>query len=215
MCNDNRQGRSRRGRIMICFKSLSPTQSYPECICVLWSINSFTDSFLGQDKERAEFMTLLTTKLSRNEWSVWDANFEIEAKTIARLSINVEWVWQVLSNFLFFLTSSNNVNIYFGEGKRKTSTPFRFVHPLTVPWECLGQFIRFRSLPKLYYFLLNECFSRTANCFGDKKIRKIKNFCPAGIIDDDTIYGDWDCEMFIKIIRQKISSPTEPNKVLD
>ena len=28
-------------------------------------------------------------------------------------------------------------------------------------------------------------------------------FCPAGIIDDDTIYGDWDCEMFIKIIRHK------------
>jgi hypothetical protein len=33
-------------------------------------------------------------------------------------------------------------------------------------------------------------FFRTTNCFGDKKIREIKNFRPAGIIDDDTIYGD-------------------------
>jgi hypothetical protein len=36
-------------------------------------------------------------------------------------------------------------------------------------------------------------FSRTTNCCGDKKNQKNKKeekFCPAGIIDDDTIYGD-------------------------
>lgn len=29
------------------------------------------------------------------------------------------------------------------------------------------------------------------------------------IIDDDTIYGDWDCEMFIKIISNWSSRRTE------
>ena len=109
---------------------------------------------------------------------------------------------------------------------------------LQIPRECLGQFIRFRSLPKLYYFLLNECFFLfslhnkllyTAVAMAEiffiflcinwywmnvSEIKKIRikmrwrrrrtgMFCPAGIIDDDTIYGDWDCEMFIKIIRHK------------
>ena len=51
------------------------------------------------------------------------------------------------------------------EVKRKIVNPPLFISLssirsslLKIPRECLGQFIRFRSLPKLYYFLLNECF---------------------------------------------------------
>jgi hypothetical protein len=39
-----------------------------------------------------------------------------------------------------------------------------FIPYAKFPRECLGQFIRFRSLPKLYYFLLNECFFLLCQC---------------------------------------------------
>lgn len=49
---------------MICFVFLSSTQSYPVCICVLWSINSFCVAF-SETRQSKQFITLLTTKSTR------------------------------------------------------------------------------------------------------------------------------------------------------
>lgn len=56
----------------------------------------------------------------------------------------------------------------------------------------------------MYQLILNE-FEWDKKKSESKWVRRSRTgmFCPAGIIDDDTIYGDWDCEMFIKIIRHK------------
>lgn len=71
--NDNRQSpRLAWGvKFMICFEFLSLTQSYPACICVLWSINSLYGSVFKTRQRTNLWHFWLQSELVKGKYRLW------------------------------------------------------------------------------------------------------------------------------------------------